>query len=206
MNQSKAYLKSTAKNLTSRSVDSHVSRLNRALKILSVDPVEFYRIDDPKEVIELMQQFENHPKCKIMNPDSRDNVMSAFRTHIKAVQILNDIKSAAQKYLLEYLASYQELLVIKENKHSTVNTLLISLVGVLSMDYNPKKTDTSLISLLSLKSKKSLIELHNIAMELSAKDYSLTVFNHFELTAKVIALKGLVRQLNADIKKYDHGQ
>lgn len=72
------------------------------------------------------------------------------------------------------------------------------------MDYDPKKTDSSLHSILELKSKKSLTDLHKVAMDLSANDYSLTVFNHFELTAKVMALKGLVRQLNADVKKYGH--
>jgi hypothetical protein len=204
VNQSKAYLKSTSKNLTSRSIDSYVSRLNRALKILDVDPVEFYRIEDPVKVIELMQQFENHPEYKTMNKGSKGDVMSAFHSHIEAVQILKDIKPAAQKYLLAYLTTYQTNLASVVDKYATANALLTSLVGVLSKDYDPRKTDLSLLSILGLKSKKSLKEINKVASDLSTKEYSLTVFNHFELTAKVMALKGLVRQLNADVKKHDH--
>lgn len=203
MNQSKAYLKSSLKKLTSRSIDSNVSRLNRALKILAVDPVEFYGIEDPVKVIELMQQFENHPEYKTMNKGSKGDVMSAFHNHIEAVQILMDIKPAAQKHLLAYLTTYQASLDSVVDKYATANALLTSLVDVLSKDYNPKKTDLSLLSILGLKSKKSLNEINKVAIDLSTKDYSLTVFNHFDLTAKVIALKGLVRQLNADVKKYD---
>lgn len=204
MNQSKAYLKSSLKNLTSRSIDSYVSRLNRALKILNVDPVEFYSIDDPVRVIELMQQFENDPEYKRMNKGSKADIKSAFHSHIKAIQILNDIKPEAQKHLIEYLTLYRANLNIATDKYSYANTLLTSLVSVLSIDYDPKKIDPSLLSILELKSKKSLTDLHKIAMDLSTKDYSLTVFNHFELTAKVMALKGLVRQLNADVKKHEH--
>lgn len=201
MNQSKAYLKS--KKFTPSSISVYKSKLKKAIDVLGYTPVKFYSINDPVKLKKLLQDFKRAPEFKNIKDNYRRDIISTFNRHIEAVQMLYDLRPTARRYLKEYLASYEAYLGQAKNKQIAIDSLLTGLVDLFSKSYKAKNVDALLMTFLNLKTKKALTDIHNVAMDLSSKDYNLVVFNHFETTAKVLALKGLIKQLNEEMKIMD---
>lgn len=199
MNQIKNKFKK--RPLTDRVVGDYASRLRSCVRMLGYDDLaDFYRIKDPNKLRKEMERLKGVPKFSKKSDNSKGSLLTAFRAYIEAVQIMHDLKPASKKYLKQYKDSFQSLVEKSNKEDKTTMQIITGLVSIFSNEFRAREAEPVIFEVLSLKTNKELDEIHKVVKKLNKEDYNLVVFEHFEPTAKVLAIKGLLHELRTQIE------
>ncbi len=202
MNQIKNKFKK--RPLTDRVVGDYASRLRSCIRMLDYkDYAVFFRIKDPEKLRKEMERLKGVNEFSIKSDNSKGSLLTAFRAYIEAVRIMHDLKPASKKYLKQYEDSFQALVKKSKQKDKTTMQIIMGLVSIFSNEFRVSEADPIIFEVLSLKTKKELDEIHKVVKKLNKEDYNLVVFEHFESTAKVLAIKGLLHELRTQIENQD---
>lgn len=186
--------------LSDRVLSDYASRLRHCVKLLGEDLADFYRIKDPNKLRKEMERLREIFKLSNYSGNSINTYLTAFRAYIEAVQVMHDLKPTSKKYLKQYHESFQLLVDKSKNKNKATKQIITGLVSIFSNEFRVSEADPVIFEVLSLKKKKELDEIHKVVKKLNKEDYNLVVFEHFEPTAKVLAIKGLLHDLRTQVE------
>ena len=199
MNQVKNTFK--RRHLSDRVVSDYASRLRYCIRMLGYkDYADFFRIKDPNKLRKDMERLKGVPEFSKKSDNSKGSLLTAFRAYIEAVQIMHDLKPTSKKYLKQYQESFQLQVDKSKNKDKATKKIITGLVSIFSNEFRVKEAEPVIFEMLSLKTKKELDEIHKVVKKLNKEDYNLVVFEHFEPTAKVLAIKGLLHDLRTQVE------
>jgi len=198
MDTLKSLIKNNRKHpLTAKVVSDYMSRLKNVPDFLGIELDAFLSIKNPKKLMELFEKLQSNSIFRSKSIGVQGNIKTAFRRYIESVKQLNDIKPEAKRYLLELTLSHQEIKKNSKNPKEATKALVTSLSNLVEPNQGLKKLNKAVCNYLKLKDPKEIESIYNVSQNLLAGKYYEMVSEHFETTAKIIAIKTHIKVLKA---------
>jgi len=198
MNTFGAALKANPKRpLSSRVISDYKSSLKHGLTILESNPDQFFKIENPKKLYQILMELEARPKFKKL--PSRANIRTAFRAYIESVEILANLKTIAKTHLKDLESSYDILKEKSPTKKTVIKSLVPKISRIFEANQSVKSLGAPIRSYLKIDNQKEIDLIYNVSQNLLRGKYYDMVFKQFEVTAKVIAINSHIKILKAEL-------